>query len=111
MDPNLRAELEELTASMCRALNDPKRLMILYAVAERPRSVGELCELLDLPQANASQHLAVLRDRGLVQAEREGNRVIYSLRDRRGVKAVDLLRAAMNDELLRRQSLRERGSA
>src|SRR5688572_18447579 len=46
LDPNLRAELEELTASVCRALNDPKRSLLLYAVAQEPRSVGELGELL-----------------------------------------------------------------
>ncbi|HET6951954.1 MAG TPA: hypothetical protein VFI47_16350 [Acidimicrobiales bacterium] len=36
LDPGLRAELEELTASICRALNDPKRLMIFYALSDGP---------------------------------------------------------------------------
>ena len=106
LDPHLRAELEELTASVCKALNDPKRLLILYAVATEPRSVSELVDLLDVSQSNVSQHLAVLRDRGLVEAARDANRTIYSLRDRRVVKAIDLLRSVMSDELARRQSLR-----
>lgn len=110
LDPGLRAELEELTASVCRALNDPKRLLILYALAVAPRSVGELGELLEVPQANVSQHLAVLRDRGLVEPARDANRVIYSLRDLRVIDAIDLLRDVMNDELARRQSLRGRWS-
>ncbi len=105
-DPKLREELEDLTAGVCRALNDPKRLMILYALAEDPRSVGDLSRLLDMSQSNVSQHLAVLRDRGLVDAERNGNRAIYTLRDRRLVGAIDLLREVMNDELDRRLGLR-----
>ncbi len=105
-DPKLREELEDLTAGVCRALNDPKRLMILYALAEDPRSVGELSRVLDISQPNVSQHLAVLRDRGLVDAERDGNRAIYTLRDRRLVGAIDLLRQVINDELDRRRGLR-----
>ncbi|MHB8670524.1 MAG: ArsR/SmtB family transcription factor [Acidimicrobiales bacterium] len=104
---NLREELEELTSTMCRALNDPNRLGVLYALAAGPHSVNELCELLDVPQSNLSQHLSVLRDRGLVDTEREGDRVIYALRDRRVLEAVDLLRAVMNDELARRHALRQ----
>ena len=107
-DPNLRAELEELTASICRALNEPKRLLILYALAARPESVTGLSDELGLSHSNVSQHLAVLRDGGLVETERDANRVIYSLRDLRVVKAIDLLRNVMNDELARRQALRHR---
>ena len=105
VDDNLRAELEELTASVCRALNDPKRLMILYALGGRQRSVGELCGLLDLSQSNVSQHLAVLRDRGIVDSTRDANRVIYTLRDQRVLRAIDLLRSVMNDEVARRHAL------
>lgn len=106
LDANLRAELEELTAGVCRALNDPKRLMLLYALADGALSVGELCDLLDVSQSNVSQHLAVLRDRGLVETTRDANRVIYTLRDRRVLDAIDLLRDVMNEELVRRQALR-----
>ncbi|MDQ6837802.1 MAG: metalloregulator ArsR/SmtB family transcription factor [Actinomycetota bacterium] len=102
---NLRAELEELTASICRALNDPKRLLILYTLVAQPRSVTGLCDALGLSHSNVSQHLAVLRESGLVETERDANRVIYSLRDQRVVKAIDLLRSVMNTELARRRSL------
>lgn len=105
-DPRLKAELEELTAGVCRALSDPKRLMILYGLADRPRSVGELAELLEVSQSNVSQHLALLRDRGLVDTERDANRVIYTLRHPGLVAAIDLLRSVMNDELERRRAIR-----
>ena len=105
-DPRLREELEDLTAGVCRALSDPKRLMILYALRDTTRSVGELAELLEISQSNVSQHLAMLRDRGLVDAEREANRVIYTLRHPRLVDAIDLLRGVMTAELDRRRAIR-----
>jgi DNA-binding transcriptional ArsR family regulator len=111
LDLSLRAELEELTTSICRALNDPKRLMILYALSDRALSVGELCNALGASQSNVSQHLAVLRDRGLVDTSRAANRVMYSLRHRRVLDAIDLLRGVMGDELVRRQALHRQASA
>jgi ArsR family transcriptional regulator, virulence genes transcriptional regulator len=103
LDPDLRDELVELTAGMCKALNDPKRLLILYCLGDGELSVGELCELIDVSQSNASQHLAVLRERGLVNADRQGNNVIYSLRHTRILDAVNILREVQSGELARRQ--------
>jgi DNA-binding transcriptional ArsR family regulator len=105
LPPNLRAELVELTATLCKALNDPKRLMVLYALAGGPRSVGDLAAAIDAPQANVSQHLAMLRDRGLVGTERRGNRIIYSLRYPEVVTAVETLRGVLAEEVARRQGL------
>lgn len=106
LDPLLRQELDELGARMCKALNDPKRLLVLYALADGPHTVTELCEVLDAPQSNTSQHLAVLRDRGLIEAERQGNSVVYSLRHPKVLGAIDILREVMADELDRQQALR-----
>ena len=83
--------------------------MILYSLAVEPRSVGELCELLGVAQSNVSQHLAVLRNRGLVDAERDGNRAIYTLRDPRVVDAIEVLRQVTSDELDRRRAIRAGG--
>lgn len=104
-DQTLRTELEELTATLCRALDDPKRLYLLYLLGSSPKNVGELCEALGVPQANASQHLGVLRERGIVQGRRSGNRVVYSLRHPKILDAIDLLREVMADETGRRQRL------
>lgn len=107
LDLRLRLQLEELVSTMCKAINDPKRLMLLYALHDGPRSVGELCGLLEMPQSNASQHLAVLRERGLVIADRQGNRILYSLRYPELITAVDILRAVMADELDRQRNLHD----
>jgi DNA-binding transcriptional ArsR family regulator len=106
MDDLLREELDELTTRMCKALNDPKRLMLLIALGDEPRSVSELCELLELPQSNVSQHLAVLRERGIVETSRQGAFVMYRLRYPRLLEAVGILREVMAAELDRQSGLR-----
>jgi ArsR family transcriptional regulator len=53
---------------------------------------------LDLPQANVSQHLAVLRERGLVEGRRDGQRVFYSVSSPKIIQAMDLLREVMHDQ-------------
>jgi DNA-binding transcriptional ArsR family regulator len=102
LDDQLREELTQLTASVCKALNDPKRLMILYALRDGPLAVSELVDILEASQANVSQHLAILRERGIVEPDRQGNNVYYSLRHPQVLAAVDLLREVLSAEVGRR---------
>ncbi len=99
MDPQLREEIDQMHAQICRALADPHRIVILYTLYEEPHHVSALSDVLDLPQPTVSRHLKVLRERGLVDAEREGQAVSYSLRDERIIEALDLLRAVLADRL------------
>lgn len=105
MEASVRNEIYELHARLCKALADPKRLLIINALRDGQKSVGELTTELDLSQSNVSQHLAVLRERGVVSANRDGNNVFYSLKDVRVVEALDLLRAVMASQLNRRSEL------
>jgi DNA-binding transcriptional ArsR family regulator len=68
-----------LHAEICKVLTDPKRLMIIDALADGERSVGELAAVLGVALSNASQHLGVLRHAGLVETRREGTTVVYRL--------------------------------
>jgi len=88
-------ELNQLHASVCKGLADPKRLLIINVLRNGEMSVGEICEELELPQANVSQHLAIMRERGLVNARKDGQFVFYSLTTMKIVEAVDLLRQVM----------------
>jgi ArsR family transcriptional regulator len=99
VDQTLVEEVSLLHAQMCQGLADPTRILILYYLADSPRRVTELAEMLEARQPTVSHHLKVLRDRGLVTATREGNAVRYDLRDRRIIEALDLLRAVMADML------------
>jgi len=94
-----RIELYRLHASVCKGLADPKRLLIINALRPGERTVTDLTKELDLPQANVSQHLAILRDKGLVAARKDGAFVHYSLTSDKIIAAVDLLRQVMNEQL------------
>ena len=107
MDRTLVEEVNMLHAQMCQGLADPTRILILYFLADGPRYVTELAEMLNASQPTVSRHLKILRERGLVTATREGNSVYYALRDRRIVQALDLLRAVMADTLAERAGLAE----
>ncbi len=95
----VRRELFELHATLCKAIADPKRLLIIEALRRGPRTVGDLSTALELSQSNVSQHLAILRERGVVRARRLGNNVLYSLPNKKVLRAVDLLREVMTDML------------
>lgn len=105
MDERLEQEVNLLHAHICQALADPKRILILYALADRPRYVSELADFLAIPQPTVSRHLKVLRDRSLVTTERDGATVYYSLHDVRVVQALDLLRAVLADKLTQQAQL------
>ncbi len=104
----LREELEELVATMYKALNDAKRLAILYALRTGPHTVTQLCHAIQAPQSNTSRHLATPRGRGLIKAGRHGSNVAYSLRHPKIADAIGLLRQVMAGEHSRQQLLRSR---
>jgi ArsR family transcriptional regulator len=72
--------LEHRQADIIRALAHPVRLKIVRALAAGDRCVCQLIPELGLPQANVSQHLAVLRAAGIVDVERRGAYAYYALR-------------------------------
>jgi DNA-binding transcriptional ArsR family regulator len=67
------------TVAVFSAIGDARRRRILELLAERERSVGELTTLLEIAQPSVTQHLAVLREAGLVSVEKRGTSSIYSL--------------------------------
>ncbi|MCC7209302.1 MAG: winged helix-turn-helix transcriptional regulator [Anaerolineae bacterium] len=93
-------ELELVHDRVCSALGDPKRLMILYALADGPKCVNDIAAELDTPQPTISRHLKILRDRALVETSRQGTTIFYSLADRRLIDALDLLRGILRDRVL-----------
>nr|NLI51239.1 helix-turn-helix transcriptional regulator [Propionibacterium sp.] len=71
----------ECVGGVFRALGSPLRVGIVVLLEERPRSVTELVQALDVSQPLVSQHLRVLRAAGMVRARRQGREVFYSLTD------------------------------
>jgi ArsR family transcriptional regulator len=95
----LEQEINQLHAEICAGLADPKRILIIYTLQEKSRSVNELAEVLNLSQPMVSRHLKVLRERGMVTTNRIGATVEYSVADGRLIQALDLLRAVLASNL------------
>ncbi|MBI4277906.1 MAG: helix-turn-helix transcriptional regulator [Armatimonadetes bacterium] len=93
--------LFEMHAQVCQALANSKRLEILDALRHGERSVGELTEVLDIRKANVSQHLAVLRAKGIVVARRDGQTIYYRLATPKVVQACELMREVLLEHLTR----------
>jgi DNA-binding transcriptional ArsR family regulator len=100
-----KSEVQLLHAQICQALADPTRIHLLYQLVEGPQSVNQLAARLNQCQPTISRHLKVLRERGMVNAERAGTTMIYSLADRRVIEALGLLRAVMTNNLLQKTAL------
>ena len=66
-------------AGLLKAMANPVRLMVLCQLAEGEQSVGELEQVAGVSQSALSQHLALLRERGVVRSRREGQSILYSL--------------------------------
>lgn len=95
----LESEINLLHSQLCAGLADPKRILILYELADQPRNVTDLAETLSMPQPTVSRHLKMLRERNLVDHKREGTSVFYSISDERIIQALDLLRGVLADQL------------
>jgi len=98
-------ELNLLHANICQALGDPKRIMILYALHERPRHVTALSKDLDMPQPTISRHLRVLLQRALVRKKRSGNAVFYHLTDQRMIEILDVMRLVLRESISRQSKI------
>lgn len=101
-------ELYELKAELCKTFADAKRLQIIDILRGGERTVSELVQLLKVPQAVVSRHLAVLRDRGVVQARRVGVNVYYSLTDSKIGEACDVVHQILLNQMEKNRRLAER---
>jgi ArsR family transcriptional regulator len=98
-------ELRRFKAEIFQALAHPTRIAMVEALREGEKSAGQLIEHLGLEQANASQHLAVLRAKQIVASRKEGNQVFYSLRDPVLVEVLDILKRYFYSHLSQTMSM------
>jgi len=94
-------ELTILQAEVLKTLASPRRIEILHELARGPIEVGRLAETIGASQPNVSQHLAVLRSAGIVEAERDGREVRYRLADPDVMVACALMRGVLERRLTR----------
>jgi ArsR family transcriptional regulator len=84
-------ETYALHARLCKAITDPKRLLILDALRHGERAVCDIADELELSQPNTSHHLAILRERNVVTTSRSGNTIYYALNSWTVIDVIDLL--------------------
>ena len=92
-----QAQAVELKAKLFRGFADPSRLTILDLLRDGPLTVGEIVAATRLGQSNVSNHLACLRDCGLVASAAEGRFVRYELSDKRVSRLLNLADGLLAD--------------
>ena len=84
--------LRQFKASIFQALAHPTRIAIVEVLRDGELPAGAIIERLGLEQANASQHLSILRAKQIVSSRKEGNQVFYSVRDPLLIEVLDVMR-------------------
>ena len=84
--------LRQFKSEIFQGLANPTRIAIVELLGGGELSAGKLIEKLGIEQANASQHLAVLRAKRIVVSRKAGNQVYYSIRDHALIEVLDILR-------------------
>lgn len=97
----------ELQAEICKILSSPKRIEIISALKDGEKTVTELVDILGTPKANVSQHLAVMRLKGILKSRRDGVNIYYSIANPKVVQACALMREVLNELLMERSRMAE----
>ena len=94
---NMYQQIFELHTDILKALAHPKRLEIIHLLRDHSLSVSQIQEMLDLPQANLSQHLQILRENQIVITTKKGKQIFYRVAHPNFIKACDLIREILFD--------------
>ena len=92
-------QVYELHAEVCKTLGNPKRIEIINLLRGGELSVAKLLRKTGLLKANLSQHLAVMRSKGIIKARTEGLTVYYRIANPKVVRACDLMREVLMERL------------
>ncbi len=84
--------MQDFKAGIFQGLAHPTRVAITEILRDGEHSAGAIYERLELEQANVSQHLAVLRAKGIVSTRKDGNQVFYSLKHRMLIDVLEIMR-------------------
>jgi ArsR family transcriptional regulator len=105
--PEAQAETRifELQAEICQTLANPKRLQILSLLKKGEMSVGEMVNAMSIAKANLSQHLSVMRQKGILATRREGTTIYYRLARPKITEACGIMREVLLDSLADQEKL------
>lgn len=91
--PQLMTQEEDIerASRSLKAMSHPLRLKILCTLGENEVSVQEIVECVGTSQSNISQHLAILRDKGILASRKDANRVFYRVGDARTLRLIGMM--------------------
>lgn len=89
----------ELQAEVCKTIANPKRIEIIHALKQGEKTVTELVGILGVPKANVSQHLAVMRTKGVLKTRREGVNIFYCLSNPKVTQACMLMKDVLTEQM------------
>ncbi len=95
----------DLQAELCQTMSNATRLRIVHALREGPQCVAAIARVTGLTSAKVSQHLAVLRSRGMVTATRQGSEMIYQIANPKIEHICDLMREVLAEQATQRTEL------
>jgi len=104
-------QIYELHADICKTLANPKRIEIINTLRDDELSAGDLQKTLGIKKANLSQHLTVMRTKGIVQARRDGINIYYRVANPKVTQACDLMREVLTEHLKAAGKLAKRSEA
>ena len=92
----------ELQAEICKILASPIRIEIIAALREGEKTVSELIDIVGISKANVSQHLAVMRHKGILKSRREGLNIYYRIVNPKVIQACSLMKEVLSELLAER---------
>ena len=98
-------ELYGIHAEICKVFSNPTRLEILNLLKDKEMSVTELTDRTKLSQANISQHLSIMKSKGIVASNRRGKNIYYKLTNPKIIKAFDIIRDVLIERLRKNRKI------
>lgn len=98
----------ELHADVCKTMSNPKRLEIINLLRTGELCVDDITSKMGVAKANVSQHLALMRSKGILLTRREGVNIYYKIANQKVVKACDIMREVLVEQLSKNQDLAEK---
>ena len=95
----MNKEIFELQASICQTMGNAKRLEIINILGEKELTVGDIAEKMGVRMANLSQHLSIMKSKGILLSRRDGVNIYYRISNPKVVKACSLMKEVMMEQM------------
>ncbi len=101
--PKIDMAIYNMQAGISKTLANPIRLAILHTLRDGEKSVNELTDTIGISQSNLSQHLAIMRQVGILKTRKQGTSIYYSVTNPKINQACDMVREVLVDQLRQKQ--------